>query len=142
METGIHGDIDMRHGNMEEWRHGDIETWRHGQGDMGMETWVWRHGHGDKIKQETEAQAIFLHPFTVCSHANRSLLFFCLLTKKQPEGQRPKDKTELPINAYGLQTMQHYIVASADSLEELVIFVNIEFQKSFFPFSRNGSTFL
>jgi hypothetical protein len=108
-----------------------------------MDMEKWRHGHGDKIKQETEAQAIFLHPFTMCSHANGILSFFCLLTKKQSEVIRLQtDKTELPINAYGLQTMQHYIVASADSLEELVIFVNIEFQKSFFPFSQNGSTFL
>ncbi len=34
-ETLKHGDIDMRHGNMEKWRHGgDLETW----------TWTWRHG--------------------------------------------------------------------------------------------------
>jgi hypothetical protein len=61
-----------RHGDMKTRRHEDIETWRHGDietqrfGDRG--TW----GHGD-IKRKTEAQAIFLVPFTVCSSANGSL---------------------------------------------------------------------
>ncbi len=45
---------------METWKHGDMETWRHGD----ME--AWRHGRGD-IKWKTEAQAIFLDPFTLCS---------------------------------------------------------------------------
>jgi hypothetical protein len=75
---------------METWRHGDMDmetwAWRHGRGDMDMETWTWRHGdmvtetwtwghrHGDmdmKTKSEgkfkTEAQTIFLNPFTMCS---------------------------------------------------------------------------
>jgi hypothetical protein len=55
-----------------------------------METWTWSHenvdkwthGHGD-IKQKTEAQAIFLYPFTVCSLCKRK--FVRLLTKKQTE---------------------------------------------------------
>jgi hypothetical protein len=34
-ETCKHGDIDMRHGEMEIWRH------RY----MDMETWTWRHGN-------------------------------------------------------------------------------------------------
>ncbi len=38
MEKWKHGDIDMRHANMEKWRHEDMKTltWRHGHG--------WRHG--------------------------------------------------------------------------------------------------
>ncbi len=49
METWKHGDIDLRHRNMEKWRQGDIgdidmETRRHGHGDrdgyMNMETWT------------------------------------------------------------------------------------------------------
>jgi hypothetical protein len=63
-----HGDIETRRrGDMETWRLGDVETWRRGD----VETWrrgdmeKSRHGHGD-IKQKMEAQAIFLHLFTVC----------------------------------------------------------------------------
>jgi hypothetical protein len=54
---------------METWRRGqDMETCRHRPRDMetlrngDMET----RRHGD-IKRKTEAQAIFLNPFTVCS---------------------------------------------------------------------------
>ncbi len=59
-----------------------------------METWTWKHRHGDmelkysriltfyeKMKRKTEAQAIFLNPFA--HHANGSLTFDRLLTKKQ-----------------------------------------------------------
>jgi hypothetical protein len=48
---------------METWRHGDMKTWRHGD----METW--RQGDMETLngKQKTEAQAIFLDPFTICS---------------------------------------------------------------------------
>jgi hypothetical protein len=43
---------------------------------------TWSHGH-EAIKWKTRARAIFLNPFT--HHANRSLLFVCLFTKKQIE---------------------------------------------------------
>jgi hypothetical protein len=56
----------MRHGNM---RHGNMETWRPGH----MDTWT--HLHGDKIKRETEAQAISLICSPFAHHANRSLSF-------------------------------------------------------------------
>ncbi len=42
---------------METWRLGDLETWRHR--DMDTET--------SNGQQKMEAQANFLHPFTVCS---------------------------------------------------------------------------
>jgi hypothetical protein len=35
METWKHGDIDMRHRNIEKWRQGDLETWH---GDMDFQT--------------------------------------------------------------------------------------------------------
>jgi hypothetical protein len=40
METWKHGDIGLRHGNMEKWRNGDMETWtqRVGHGDIDTET--------------------------------------------------------------------------------------------------------
>ncbi len=51
-----HGDMEMRHGDMQTGRHGDMETWNHG--GMDMETWsqgdidtwrldTWRHGAGE-----------------------------------------------------------------------------------------------
>jgi hypothetical protein len=52
---------------------GDVETlsWRHGHRDMAKESLTWRHGHGhrdmENRKQKTEAQAIILNPFIVCS---------------------------------------------------------------------------
>jgi hypothetical protein len=84
-ETRRQKDMETRrHGDMETRRHGDTETWRYGF----METW--RHGHGNiKRKTETEAQAIFLNPFTnFVHHGNGSLSFFRLLTKKQTEAIR------------------------------------------------------
>jgi hypothetical protein len=64
-----------------------METWRHRQGDMCEE--IWRH------QTETEAQAIFLNPFTACSMYNGSLKFVRLLTKKQTEVIRlQSDKTD------------------------------------------------
>ncbi len=45
-------------------KHGDMETWRYRHGDM--ETWIHRHGDID-METETEAQGIFINPFTVCS---------------------------------------------------------------------------
>jgi hypothetical protein len=88
-----HGDMDTgRHGDTETWRQGDMETstWRHG--DIDMETWrqgdldtcrhghidTWIHGYGEfrrytkniKWKLKTEAQAIFLNPFTVSHCVN------------------------------------------------------------------------
>jgi hypothetical protein len=50
---------------METWKHGEMETWR--DGDMDMET---SNGNG---KWKTEAQRIFLCPFTVFSE-------FCCLS--------------------------------------------------------------
>jgi hypothetical protein len=49
------------------WKHGDIdmETRKHGEmRHRDMEAWIWRHGD---IERKTEAQSIFLNPFTVCS---------------------------------------------------------------------------
>jgi hypothetical protein len=56
IETWKHGDIDMRHVNMDmdtwTWTHGhghmdmDTWTWTHVQGHMDMDTWTWTHGHG------------------------------------------------------------------------------------------------
>jgi hypothetical protein len=65
--TWRHGD-----GDMETWKHGGMETWRHG--DMDMET----------SNGKTEAQAIFLNLFTICSSYKRKFVV-CLLTKKQTE---------------------------------------------------------
>jgi hypothetical protein len=64
-----------KHEEMEIWTHGDmdIETRRHGHGEMDME-----HGYGDQIKQKTEAQAVFLIPFTVFSLSKRKFVV-CLL---------------------------------------------------------------
>jgi hypothetical protein len=61
---------------METWTHGDIDmetlTWRHGDGDMEK----WRHGVLDIKKSngilKTEAQAIFLKPFTVCKRTKKT----------------------------------------------------------------------
>jgi hypothetical protein len=50
--------------DLETWRY--EWTWRHG--DTDIKIWTWRHG---KIKQKTEAQAIFPNPFTVCSSCKR-----------------------------------------------------------------------
>jgi hypothetical protein len=47
MEKWKHGDMDMRHRNLEK-----METWRHGHGNMDMEIWTWRPGHRD-IDMET-----------------------------------------------------------------------------------------
>jgi hypothetical protein len=93
---------------METWRQEDNETWsqedketrRHG----GIE--AWRHGHGD-IKRKTEAKAIFLNPFTVCSYGNRHLSFVHLLIKKETNGSCPF--------ANGLNGLAHlwiYVVCS------------------------------
>jgi hypothetical protein len=100
IEIWKHGDIDMRYGNVETGRHGysNMETWTHGQGDMDRETWTGRHGQGDmdmetwnyvkcwgiltfyeKNQMETEAQAIFLNPFTVYSSCKRK---FCRVSFK------------------------------------------------------------
>jgi hypothetical protein len=52
---------------------------------MNMETWTWRHGHGvmdietwnfKKIKWKTEAHAIFLNSFNVCSLSKRKFVVF------------------------------------------------------------------
>jgi hypothetical protein len=88
-----HGEIETEGNvNMEKWR----ETWtwryvwtwrhgRHGHKDMDVETWTWRHG---KIKQKTEAQAIFLNPFTVCSSCKRKLPI-CPLVAEVKNGSNP-----------------------------------------------------
>ncbi len=68
-----------RPGNTEAWRHGNVETWKHGDIRHGdMETWrhrdmeTWRHGDVESWRHKTEAQAIFLNLFTVCSSCKRS----------------------------------------------------------------------
>jgi hypothetical protein len=97
METWGHGDVKTcrhgvlgawrwRHGNMETWRHVDMETWGHGDGDK--ETWrhwdmdTWRHGD---IKRKQKPRQLCLICFPFAHHANGSLSFVCLLTKKQTE---------------------------------------------------------
>jgi hypothetical protein len=91
-------DIDMRHGNVETWRHGQG---KHGYGDMDMESWTWSHGHMEswnyckilgnsdfltkildgkrKPRRFSSIRSLFAH------HANGSLSFAHLLTKKQTE---------------------------------------------------------
>jgi hypothetical protein len=62
---------------METWRHGDMETGRLGDSETGRrgDTEIWGHGHGDiKCKRKTEAQAIFLNPFTVCVSRKRKFV--------------------------------------------------------------------
>jgi hypothetical protein len=54
------------------WRNGDMETYRHGHIDITQ-------------KGKTEAQTIFLICSQLAHHANGSLLFVRLLTKKQTE---------------------------------------------------------
>ncbi len=73
IETWRHGDIDK-----ETWKHGDTELWSHG--DMDMETW--------KHQMETEAQAIFLNPSTVCSSYKRKFAF-CPLIDEETNGSYP-----------------------------------------------------
>ncbi len=50
----------------------NIKTWRNGD----METWTWNFDVlRKKIKRKTEAQTIFLNPFTVCSSCKRKFVF-------------------------------------------------------------------
>ncbi len=57
-----HGDIDI-----ETWKHGEMETWRHG----GMDTQTWKsdilHTQKSNRNWKTNAEAIFLNPYMVCS---------------------------------------------------------------------------
>jgi hypothetical protein len=81
-------DIDMRHGNVETWRHGQGE---HGYGDMDMESWNYCKilGNSDfltkildgkrKPRRFSSVRSLFAH------HANGSLSFAHLLTKKQTD---------------------------------------------------------
>jgi hypothetical protein len=66
---------------MKTWRHEGIETWKHGNEDMK----TWRHGHGH-IKQKTEALAIFLNLFTVCSSWK---FVICPLVGEETNGSHP-----------------------------------------------------
>ncbi len=50
--------------NVETWTSGDMETWKHG--DTDMET--------SNRKRKTEAQAVFLNPFTICSSSKRKFV--------------------------------------------------------------------
>jgi hypothetical protein len=73
METWKNGDMETwRNGDMETWRNGDMEAWR--QGDMR----TWRHGD---IKQQMEAQLIFLNPFTACSSCKQIFVIYPFLDK-------------------------------------------------------------
>ncbi len=76
-ETWRHGHGDS--GDMETWRHGDIEieTWKHRE----MGTWTWRQGE-IKQKTETEAQVIFLNPFTVSSSCQRKFVVCPFVAKE------------------------------------------------------------
>ncbi len=58
METWVKWKKEHGVKNTETW------TWRHGHGDTDMEIWTWKHR---QIKWKTEAQAILLNLFTVCS---------------------------------------------------------------------------
>jgi hypothetical protein len=66
----------------------DIETWKHGHGDMRL-----KHGEiltfYEKIKQKKEAQAVFLHPFTVFSLCKRKCVVCQFVDKKQTNGSYP-----------------------------------------------------
>ncbi len=85
METWRHGDMETwRHGDVETWRRGDIETWRHR--DMGTEDMkIWRHRNMDleksNRKRKTEAQAIFLSPFTIRLLGKRKFVI-CLFVRE------------------------------------------------------------
>jgi hypothetical protein len=63
-----------------------MEAWRHG--DMDVETWTWRHGRGDMDvetsngKRKTEAQAIFLDSFTLCSECKWKFVVCPLVDEK------------------------------------------------------------
>jgi hypothetical protein len=71
----------LNSGDIEAWRHGSMETQWHG------DTVACRHGHGDiKLKKENGSPADFsLIKLPFAYHANESLSFVCLLTKKQTE---------------------------------------------------------
>jgi hypothetical protein len=60
-------------GDIENWRNGDMEKSSYEQGDMAIR----QHG-----KRKTEAQAIFLNPFTVYSSCKQSLSLVRLLRTK------------------------------------------------------------
>ncbi len=62
---------------MEISRHGDMETWRHGHEDI----------DGD-IKRKTEAQLIFLNPFTVCSSCIQKFIS-CPFVDEETKGSYP-----------------------------------------------------
>jgi hypothetical protein len=86
--TWIHEDMVTRrrgNGDMETLRHkhGDTDTWR----KRDMETWTWRHGD---IKWKTEAQVIFLYPFTLCSPCKRMVVVCPSVCKwtKLPKGTK------------------------------------------------------
>jgi hypothetical protein len=55
---------------MKTWRHGDMDIWRYG--DMV----AWTHGYmkTSNRKRKTEAQAIFLNPFTFYSLCKRKFV--------------------------------------------------------------------
>ncbi len=65
METWRH-----RHGDMEIWRKGDMDTWRH----TDMET--------SDGKKKTEAKAIFLYQFTVCSSCKRKIVVYLFVKEE------------------------------------------------------------
>ncbi len=68
METWSHGDGGIKHGDVD-LRHGNMEKWRHG--DMDMEKWTWRQNKNGK--QKPRRMSLICLP--VDHHANRSLLF-------------------------------------------------------------------
>jgi hypothetical protein len=76
METWKNGEIDMKTWNMEKWRK---ETWRHR--DMDMETR--RHQ-----TEKTEARAIFLNLFTVCSSCKWKFVV-CPFVDEETDGIYP-----------------------------------------------------
>jgi hypothetical protein len=57
---------------------GNVETWRHGDGGM----------ENEEIKQKTEAQPIFLNPFTVCSSCKWKFVF-CQFFNEEINGSNP-----------------------------------------------------
>jgi hypothetical protein len=100
----------LGHVDMETWKHGEMETWRHGD----METWRPKELETWKHQTETEAQAIFLNPFTNANQANGSLMVVRLLAKKHTEVICwQTDHMDSPIYAFSACSSHHNICVRA-----------------------------
>jgi hypothetical protein len=67
---------------LETWRHGDMQTWRPRHEDIAI--WKnWRHGDMETSNRNRKPRQFSLISLPLAYHANGSLSFISLLTKKQ-----------------------------------------------------------